>query len=149
MKVILKSDVKGSGKAGQLVNVSDGYAKNFLLPRGLAVLADKTALNELHGREEAEKHRREVEQQNARDAAKKLDGVIVRVTAKAGTNGRLFGSVTSKEIAQALKEQFGVNIDKRKILLPEDIKAFGTVQFEIRLYVGINAKLSVAVSEKQ
>lgn len=149
MKVILKKDVKGSGKAGELVNVSDGYARNFLLPRGLAAEANAQAINELHGREEAKKHREAVEKAAAESAAKRLDGVIVHITAKAGEGGRLFGAVTSKEIAAAVKEQFSIPIDKRKIVLESEIKAFGTYPAEIRLYSGISAKLSVAVGETQ
>lgn len=147
MKVILKADVKGSGKAGQLINVSDGYARNFLLPRGLAAEASTQAINDLRGREEAKQHRAEVEKADAEAAAKKLDGVTVRVTAKAGENGRLFGAVTAKEIAIAVKAQFAVGIDKRKIVLSGEIKAYGTYPFEIRLHPGISAKLSVAVGE--
>ena len=149
MKVILKADVKGSGKAGELVNVSDGYARNFLLPRGLAAEASSQALNELHGREEARKHREAVEKSAAEAAAKRLDGVTVRLTAKAGEGGRLYGAVTSKEIAAGLKEQFSVPVDKRKIALSGEIRAFGTYPAEVRLYTGISAKLSVAVSEAQ
>lgn len=145
MKVILKADVKGTGKAGQLVNVSDGYARNFLLPRGLAVEADSKALNELKGKEQAEKYRHEVEQQNARNAAGVISGKTVRITAKAGSNGKLFGSVTSKEVAAAIKEQLGLEIDKRKIVLQDDIKSYGTVQVEAKLYPGIVAKFNVAV----
>lgn len=147
MKVILKTDVKGSGKAGELVNVSDGYARNFLLPRGLAAEADSQAINDLRGREEAKQHRAEVEKAEAEAAAKKLDGMVVRVTAKAGENGRLFGAVTAKEIAAAVKAQFAVGIDKRKIVLSGEIKAYGTYPFEIRLHPGISAKLSMAVGE--
>lgn len=148
MKVILKADVRGSGKAGDLINVSDGYAKNYLFPRKLAVLADKQALNELHGKEQAKQHRMDVEKQNAEAAAKKLSGVTVKVSAKAGKNGKLFGSVTSKEIAAEIKKQFGTDIDKRKIILSDEIKSFGTVQIEARLYPGVAVKLFVMVGEQ-
>lgn len=148
MKVILKKDLKGTGKAGELVNVSDGYAKNYLLPRGLAAQADNAALNELKNREESEKFRIDTEKKNAAGAAKALSGKTVKLTAKGGANGRLFGSVTSKEIAEAIKKQLNVSIDKRKIVLQEDIKAFGTVEIEARLYQGISAKLYVAVTEQ-
>lgn len=148
MKVILKADVKGSGRQGELVNVSDGYARNYLLPRRLAVEADASALNQLHARQEAARHRQEVERQDAQEASRKLAGRIVRVTAKAGTAGRLFGKVTSREIAAALAEQFGIKIDKRKIVLDAAIKSFGTYPFEVKLYSGITAKLSVAVGEQ-
>ncbi|CDZ23822.1 hypothetical protein CCDG5_0693 [[Clostridium] cellulosi] len=145
MKVILKVDVKGSGKAGQLVNVSDGYAKNYLIPRGLAVEANNKALNELHNKEQSEKYRKEVEKANAQQAAEKLSGKTVRIYAKAGANGKLFGSVTSKEVAQAIKEQFSLDIDKRKIVLQDDIKTYGAVQAEAKLYSGITAKFHVIV----
>lgn len=147
MKVILKADIKGSGKAGELVSVSDGYARNYLLPRGLAVEADSKALNELHGREEAARHRTELEKQQAEQAAKKLGGATVRLTAKAGQGGKLFGSVTAKEIAAAISQQFGLGIDKRRIVLDSDIKAFGTYEVEIKLYHGISASIRVAVGE--
>lgn len=149
MKVILKEDVKGSGKAGELVNVSDGYARNFLLPRGLAAEADAKAMNDLHNKEVAKKHHEEVELQNAREAAQKLSGKVVQVYAKAGSAGRLFGSVTSKEIAAAIKSQFSIDIDRRKIVLDADIKAFGTYEFEIKLHPGVSTRLSVAVGESK
>lgn len=147
MKVILKSDVRGSGKAGELVNVSDGYARNYLFPRGLAIVADAQALNVLHGKEEAVKHRAQEEKAHAEEAAEKLKGVVVKVYAKAGTAGRLFGAVTSKEIAAAIKTQCGLDIDRRKIVLGADIKAFGTYEIEIKLYAGISTKMSVMVGE--
>lgn len=149
MKVILKADVKGTGKSGQLVNVSDGYARNYLLPRGLAVEADARALNDLKNKEEAQKYHQQVEEQNARNAASLISGKTVRITAKAGSNGKLFGSVTSKEIAQAIKEQLGIGIDKRKIVLQDDIKSYGTVQVEAKLYPGVAAKFFVAVGPKE
>lgn len=148
MKVILKADLKGTGKAGQLINVSDGYARNFLLPRGLALEADSKALNELKGKEQSEKHRLEVEEQNARNAASLISGKTIKIIAKAGSNGKLFGSVTSKEIAQAIKEQLNIDIDKRKIVMQDDIKTFGTVQVEAKLHAGIVAKFYVAVGSK-
>lgn len=149
MKVILKADVKGSGKAGELVTVSDGYARNYLLPRGLAEQANKQNLNELHAKEEARTHRADQEKQNAYDTVKRLKGAVVRVSARAGQKGRLFGSVTSKEIAAAIKEQYGLSVDKRKIVLPEDIKSFGSVEFELKLYPGISVNMTVAVGEKE
>lgn len=145
VKVILKADVKGSGKAGQLVNASDGYAKNYLIPRGLAVLADNKALNELHNKEQSEKYHKEVERQSAQEAAKKLAEKTIKIYAKAGANGKLFGSVTSKEISQAIKEQLSLDIDKRKIVLQDDIKTYGAVQVEAKLYTGITAKFFVMV----
>ena len=146
MKVILKEDVKGQGKKGQLVNVSDGYARNFLLPRGLAMEADAQAMNDLKNKEEAARHHAAMEKQNAEEAAKALKGKTVRLTAKAGSAGRLFGSVTTKEVAEGLKAQFQVEVDKRKISMA-DVKAFGSYEAEVKLYPGISAKITVMVGE--
>ena len=147
MKVILKQDVKGHGKKGELVTVSDGYARNFLFPRGLAAEADAQAMNELKNAEASKQHRIEVEKANASEAAKKIDEKTIKMTAKAGQGGRLFGSVTAKEIAEELKKQYGVDVDKRKIELDGDIKAFGTYCCEVKLYTGISAKVYVVVTE--
>ena len=146
MKVILKEDVKGQGKKGQLVNVSDGYARNFLLPRGLAMEADAQAMNDLKNKEEAARHHAAMEKQNAEEAAKALKGKTVKLTAKAGGAGRLFGSVTTKEVAEGLKAQFQVEVDKRKISMA-DVKAFGSYEAEVKLYPGISAKITVMVGE--
>ena len=123
MKVLLKQDVKGQGKAGQIVSVSDGYARNFLFPRQLAVAADAQAMNEVRSKEEA-----------------------ARYKAKAGSAGRLFGSVTTKEVAMELDKQFGVKIDKRKISM-DDIKAFGSYTAELKLPQGVVATVTVKVTE--
>ena len=149
MKVILKADLNGTGKAGDLVNISDGYARNYLLPRGLAMEADNKALNELRNREQSEKHRSEMEIQHARDTAKFISGKTIKVFAKAGANGKLFGSVTSKEIAQAIKDQFDIEIDKRKIVLQDDIKTYGAVEVEAKLHAGIMTKFFVVVGAKE
>lgn len=149
MKVILKADVKGSGKKGELVNVSDGYARNFLLPRGLAMEATAQTLNDLKHKEQAERDRVEREKAAARATAKELEGKTVRIHAKGGTGGRLFGSVTSKEVAETLAKQYKVEVDKRKVVLESDIKAFGTYEAEVRLYTGISAKIYVMVSEAE
>ena len=147
MKVILKEDVKGQGKKGQLVNVSDGYARNFLLPRGLAAEADAQALNDLKNKEEAARHHAAVEKQTAQETAERLKGAVLKLTAKAGQQGgRLFGSVTTKEVAEGPKAQFGLDIDKRKISMA-DIKAFGSYEAEIKLHAGIAVKITVMVSE--
>lgn len=147
MKVVLKADVKGSGKAGEVVNVSDGYARNYLLPRGLAVAADAQAMNDIKNREAAARHKMEVEKAAAQAAADKINGKTVKITAKGGTAGRLFGSVTVKEIAQAIKNQYNFDVDKRKIIIENDIKAFGTYEAELKLYQGITAKFFVMVAE--
>ena len=147
MKVVLLADVKGVGKKGELINAAEGYARNFLLPRKLAKEANAQVMNELKNAEASEAFKIKTETEEAQKAASALEGKIVRITAKSGTGGRLFGSVTAKEIAQEIKKQFGVEIDKRKINLSGDIKACGTYQFEIKLYSGITAKMSVSVSE--
>ncbi len=147
MKVVLLTDVKGSGKKGELVNVSDGYARNFLFPRKLAKEANAQAMNELKNAQAAAEHKIQVEKDNANAAKEKLDGKSVKITAKAGQGGKLFGSVTSKEIAEAVKAQYQVAIDKRRIE-SADIKAFGTFEAEIKLYTGISAKLYVVVGEE-
>lgn len=146
MKVILNQDVKGLGKKGELVNTSDGYARNFLFPRKLATEANSQAMTELQNRENSKKHKIAVETQEAKDAAAKIEGKIIKVTAKAGQGGRLFGSVTSKEIAAEMKNQFGIDIDRRKITV-NDIKAFGTYPATVKLYQGVTAEFKVAVSE--
>ncbi len=147
MKVILTQDVKSLGKKGELVNASDGYARNFLFPRKLAVEANAQAMNELKNREAAEKFRLETELKNAKETAVKIDGKTVKLTAKAGQGGRLFGSVTAKEVAEQIKAQFGVDIDRRKISM-SDIKSFGTFNAEIKVYNGVNAAIYVMVGEE-
>jgi len=149
MQVILKQDVKGTGKAGDLVKVSDGYARNFLFPKGLAVTASAAAVNEKVTRDAAIAHHKQEELDAAKVTAKKLDGQGVVLSAKAGANGKLFGSVTSKEIAQELKARYGVELDKKKILMESEIKAFGTYAFEVKLYPGVTAKMSVKVTEQE
>ena len=146
MKVVLLQDVKGHGKKGELCNVSDGYARNFLFPKKLAVEADNAALNELKNREEAAAHHKQEEIKNAKDLAAKLDGKTVTLKAKAGSSGKLFGSVTSKEIAEEIKKSLGIEIDRKKMNVA-DIKNFGEYTAEIKLYQGISAKMTVVVSE--
>lgn len=146
MKVVLLADVKGHGKKGELCNVSDGYARNFLFPKKLAVEADNAALNELKNREEAKAHHKQEEINAAKATAALLDGKTVTIKAKAGSGGRLFGSVTSKEIAAQIKESLGVEIDRKKMTAP-DIKNFGEYTAEIKLYQGISAKVNVKVTE--
>ncbi|HCC34701.1 MAG TPA: 50S ribosomal protein L9 [Ruminococcaceae bacterium] len=145
MKVILKEDVKGKGKKGELCNVSDGYARNFLFPRGLAAEANAQAMNELKNREAARQHKIDSEKEAAAAAAKKLSGKTVTVEAKAGSKGRLFGAVTSKELADAIKKQFDMEIDRRKIQLGGDVKAVGDYEAEIKLYAGTTVKIGVRV----
>ncbi len=147
MKVILKADVKSLGKAGELVNASDGYARNFLLPKGLAVEANATALNEFKNKEKAKAYHKQEEIKAANAVKEKLDSKTVKLTAKAGANGKLFGSVTTKDVAEKISKEFGESIDKRKIVM-EDIKSFGTVQAEIKIYQGISANIFVNVTEE-
>lgn len=146
MKVILKADVKNLGKKGELVNTSDGYARNFLFPKGLAVEANATAMNDFNNKESAKKFHKAEEIKAAKEDAAKLDGKTVKVTAKAGANGKLFGSVTGKDISLAVKSQLGIDVDKRKISVA-DIKQFGTYEAELKIYQGISAKISVQVTE--
>lgn len=146
MKVILTQDVKGSGKKGEMVNAADGYARNFLLPKGLAIEANNQAIGELKAKESSKQHKIQVEREAAMKNAKILEGKTVNITAKAGSNGKLFGSVTTKEIAEAVKKQYNVPVDKKKITMNE-IKAFGTYSAEIKLYTGISTKITVEVGE--
>lgn len=129
------------------MNVSDGYARNFLFPRDLAVPADAQAMNDLKNKEEAARHHLEMEKKNAEDTARLLTGKTLKLSAKAGQGGRLFGSVTTKEAADELKKQFGVEVDKRKIEMA-DIKAFGSYQAVIKLAQGITASMTVMVGEQ-
>ena len=146
MKVILKADVKALGKKGDLVNASDGYARNFLFPKGLAVEANAEALNDYNNKEKAKKFHKAEEIKAANAVAEKLEGKTFKFTAKAGANGKLFGSVTAKDVAERINSELGESIDKRKISM-SDIKSFGTVQAEVKVYQGITAKIFVQVSE--
>ena len=148
MKVILLQDVKGTGKKGELANVSDGYARNFLLPRKLAREADAQALNELKNAEQSKQHKIAVETAEAKANAEKLEGQVIEMTAKAGQGGRLFGSVTNKEVAAEVAQKFNITVDKRKVVIEGDIKAFGTYNCEIKLYTGISANIKVMVKEQ-
>ncbi|MBR5246680.1 MAG: 50S ribosomal protein L9 [Clostridia bacterium] len=146
MDVILKADVKGLGKKGEKVKASDGYARNFLFPKGLAVEANAQSLTELRNREQSNQHKIDVEVAAANESKAKLQGKIVKMTAKAGNNGKLFGSVTSKEVAAEIQKQFAVKVDKRKISM-DDIKTFGSYKIEVKLYTNIVAEMTVMVGE--
>ena len=148
MQVVLTQDVKSLGKKGELVNVAEGYARNFLFPRKLAAPANAQAMGELKARETAAKHKIEVETAAAKQAAALLEGQTVKLAAKAGSQGRLFGSVTSREVAEQLHKNLGVEVDRRKITI-EDIKNYGTYPAEIKLYEGIKAKFYVLVTGEQ
>lgn len=145
MKVILTADVKGKGKKGELINVSDGYARNYLFPNKLAQEANATAMNELKNRESSQAHKLAEEKKAAEELKAKIDGKTVTLHAKAGASGKLFGAVTSKEVAEEFKKQ-GVEIDKRKIVM-NDIKTYGSVQADVKIYNGITAKITVSVVE--
>lgn len=147
MKVILQQDVKGQGKKGDIVNVSDGYARNFLLPRKLAVEATTEALNEAKRRQKAKEKAIEQEKQMLRETAETLKSKVTKIKAKAGENGKLFGSVTSMEIAEEVKKQHGIDIDRRKIVLDEPIKQYGSYELTAKLGYDINATLMVIVTE--
>ena len=147
MKVILQQDVKGQGKRGQLVNVSDGYARNFLLPKKLAVPANADNMNKMIMQDKAKKAQMEAEKAEAQATAEKLKELMVKIPAKAGAGGRLFGAVTSKEISEALQAQFGLNIAKSKIVQDEPIKAFGGYELKVKLGYEVTGTLKVVVAE--
>ena len=147
MKVILQQDVKGQGKKGQLVDVSDGYARNFLLAKKLAVLATPENMNTMKQQEKAKKAQMAAEKAEAEATAKKLEGLTVKVAAKAGEGGRLFGAVTAKEVSEALAAQHGVNIAKAKLVLDEPIKACGGYKIKAKLGYEITGTVSVMVVE--
>lgn len=146
MEVILKSDVKGLGKKGEKVTVSEGYARNFLFPRKLAAEMNAQLMSELKNKESSEKFKADEELKAAQANAALIGGNTVEVKAKGGANGKLFGSVTAKEISAAVSEQFKVEVDKRKITV-EDIKAFGTYNAQLRLHPKVTADFKVKVVE--
>ena len=147
MKVLMLADVKGQGKKDQIVEVSDGYARNFLFPKKLAVPADNKAMSEAKSKEEAKQFKLKEEKAAAQALADQLSKLTVKITATSGADGRLYGSVTSKDIAEKLKEQHKVEIDKRKLVLNDNIKAYGTYEIEVKVYPEISAKLKVTVTE--
>ncbi|NLZ36073.1 MAG: 50S ribosomal protein L9 [Clostridiales bacterium] len=148
MKVILTQDVPNQGKKGALINVSDGYARNYLLPRGLAIEATKKAIADLKAKEEAAVRRAALEKQNAAETAEKLLGVAVKIVKSGSDDGRLYGSVTTMEIAEALKEQHGIDIDRRKLNVSDSIKTYGTYTVDVKLYPEISGKINVIVTAK-
>ena len=147
MKVILLKDVKGQGKKDEVVNVSDGYARNFLLPKGLATMADAKSMNEIKNKEASKQHKIEMEKAAANEIKKSLEGVVVKIKGKAGADGRLFGSVTSSEIAEELEKQFSIKVDRKKIAMDGPVKAFGTYAFDVKLYTEIIGKINVVISD--
>ncbi len=149
MKVILCADVKGQGKKDQIVEVSDGYARNFLFPKKLAIPADAKAMNEVKNKEASRQHKLDVEKQQALDIAEKLKSIVVTFVYAAGPDKKLYGSVTAKDIADALKRDHGIDIDKRKITLREPIKAFGNFQADVRLFADVDGKITISVAGKE
>lgn len=147
MQVILTQDVKSVGKKGQLVEVSEGYGTNFLLPKKLAMIATKSNMNELKLKEESEAHKKEVELQQAQQLGEKLKQTTVEIKAKLGENGKLFGSITNKEIALELEKQYAIKIDKKKIVLEDSIKTLGAHEVTVKLHTKVTVKLTVKISE--
>ena len=147
MKVIFTQDVKGSGKKGEIKNVADGYARNCLLSKGLAVEATPKNLSDLKGKQDSAQHKIDVEKAEAGKTAEVINGKKVVIKAKAGSAGKLFGAVTSSQIADAVAEQYGQKVDKKKINLKTELKNFGEYEAEIKLYTGISAKVTVEVTE--
>ncbi|MBQ8001832.1 MAG: 50S ribosomal protein L9 [Clostridia bacterium] len=145
MKVVLLADVKGHGKKGDVVEASDGYARNFLLPKGLAKEATKGALNEVKGKNEAKAYHKEQELLAAKETAEKLNGKKVEVKSKAGDNGKLFGKVTNQNVADAIKYQLHVVVDKRKVQLPDGLKTVGSHEVEVKIYPEVSAKITVEI----
>lgn len=148
MKVILNEDIKGVGKKNEIINASDGYARNFLFPKKLAVPADAKNMSLLNAKKASEKHKKDVEFEEAKKVQEKMKTIVVKVQTKAGENGKTFGSITSKEIADNLEEQFKIKVDKKKITLSEPIKTLGTYIVNVKLFEGVIGKLTVSVTEK-
>ena len=148
MKVILTQDVKGQGKKDQVVDVSDGYARNFLFPKKLAIPADAKAMNEIKNKEASLKHKIETERAEAKELAAKLDSVVVKLVCKSGADGRLYGAVTAKDIAEALEKNHKLTVDKRKINIPEPIKTYGKFELDVKLYTDVSGKIHLFVSDK-
>ncbi len=145
MEVIFVKDLKGQGKAGEKKNISDGYARNFLIPKGYAVEANASNLNNLKGKQESEAFKKQQELENAQEIKAKLENITITIKAKAGANGRVFGSVTSKDISDLLSKQHSINIDKKKINLPDGIKELGTFNVEVKLYPSVSGSIKVCV----
>lgn len=148
MKVILLDNIKGVGKKDEVINASDGYARNFLFPKKLAVEANSENMSKLNNKKEANNYRKDLEKQAAEETAKKLKGILLKVNVKAGENGKIFGGVTAKEIADTLKTQANIEVDKKKIELKEQIKTLGTFSVNVKLYEGVTGVLKIDVIAK-
>ncbi len=147
MQVILTQDVKGQGKKGQMIKVSDGYARNYLLPKGLATEATKENINVMKGKAESLEYKLKTEREEAQKIVDKMKEIEVVLSAKSGANGKLFGSITSKDISEELTKQHHIKIDKKKFVLPDGIKTIGTTEVEVKVYPQITGKLKVVVKE--
>ena len=143
MKVILLEDIKGVGKKDEIINASDGYARNFLLPKKLAVEANSANMSKLKAKQDSNQYRKNVEKEEAQKTAEKFKGILLKIPVKTGENGKVFGSITAKEIADNLKEQYKIEIDKKKIDLKEPIKTIGSFSVNIKLYEGVVGTLKV------
>ncbi len=148
MKVILTQDVKSQGKKGDIIEVSDGYARNFLLPKKLCIIADAKAVNEAKNKEASRLHKIETEKAAANEIAGKLSSVLVKIAAPSGSDDRLYGSITAKDIAEALKEQHGIDIDRRKMSLDNPIRSYGSYTVDAKLYTDVVAHINVLVCKK-
>ena len=148
MQVILTQDVKGQGKKGQVIKVSDGYGRNFLIQKGYAVEATKSNLNDLKGKQESVEYKIKTDTKEAENIAEKMKEIVVTLKAKAGDNGKLFGSITSKDVADALTEQHHIKLDKKKFVLPEGIEVLGTTEVKVKLYTGVVGTLRVHVEQQ-
>ena len=148
MKVLLLQDVKEKGKKDTIVDVSDGYARNFLLPKGVAVEANAKIMNDYKNKQAAKKHHEEMEKAAAKETAERLSGIVVKIYATGGADSRLYGAVTSKEISEELEKQHGIVVDKRKIVLEDPIKAYGSYTLDAKLYPEISGKINVIVTQK-
>ena len=150
MKVVLLKDVKGQGKKDQIVEVSDGYARNFLLPKGLAAPASGSVLNDIKNKEAARAHKIETEKAAAKETAERLSGLTVKLTVKSGGaagGGKLYGSVTAKDIGEALLSQHGIEVDRRKILLDEPIRQYGSYSVDVKLYTDVMGKINLVIAD--
>lgn len=145
MKVILLDNIKGVGKKDEVINASDGYARNFLFPKKLAVEANNENMNKLKAKKQSEQYKKDCDKENAQKIAKQLDDITLTIKVKAGENGKIFGGVTSKEISEELKTQYKIDVDKKKIVLNENIKNIGSFDINIKLYEGVTGKLKVKV----
>ena len=145
MKVILQTDVKGVGKKGEIVNASDGYARNFLFPKKLAILADKQNMNEWTAKQSSQAHKKELEKKSAMQIKEKLEKETLIIKTKAGENGKTFGSITSKEISDNIEKDFKEKVDKKKIIIKDQIKNIGEYTVELKLFEGVVGKLKVKV----